>query len=68
MPILPLATAKAEGIGAVVTKLGKRLIDAAKEAREAIKCDHEWAIDVQADRNVLCCHKCGMRLTKFDQV
>ena len=51
-----------------MSKLGKRLIEAAKEMRTALMCHHEWDIDFKEDRNVLCCRKCKMRMTKFDQV
>jgi hypothetical protein len=44
-----------------MTKAGKKLIRAAKELKEALKCDHEWKRSTpQKFENRWACHKCGL--------
>ena len=56
-----------------MSKAGKKLIDAAKEMLESVKCEHEWqshGLFVDNGKLVsvtLRCGKCGIRQTTFSR-
>lgn len=54
-----------------MSKAGKKLIEAAKELLEGVKCEHDWrGLGVHVEEEKLIniterCEKCGMRRTTF---
>ena len=56
-----------------MSKAGKKLIDAARGALEAVKCEHVWCshgLHVENGKLIsvtLRCDRCGMRQTTFSR-